>query len=168
MRKLRHWKYEWVSRARWKDSIIGHHLFLYQLCTHTHTHMHTCMHIMAGGKGWSQLKIFLKGETMLLSILMNSSSFSLLWVDLTLVTGVCGWCYCNLVVLWDLVLILESLPINDEDKAANIGLILMVVSLACADGAWDTISLGSLHLLTWALWKMIPGPQGKVISETGA
>lgn len=35
-----------------------------------------------------------------------------------------------------------------DTRVTNAGLILMAVTQAYADGMWDTISLGSLHLLT--------------------
>lgn len=35
-----------------------------------------------------------------------------------------------------------------DTKITNVGSIRMVVTLASADGMWDTVSLGSLDLLT--------------------
>ena len=122
-----------------------------------------CMHIMEGVKNKFHLKFF-ERRNCLLFTLANGSISPFLWIGLNWITGMC------------MKLLLVLLKFSSfirygsyswggshhmrDTKITNVGSIRMVVTLASADGMWDTVSLGSLDLLTWPTWRMISGPQG--------
>lgn len=152
-----------ASSARWQDSISDSNSRVAAFNYNTIAYVCVCMHIMEGVKNKFHLKFF-ERRNCLLFTLANGSISPFLWIGLNWITGMC------------MKLLLVLLKFSSfirygsyswggshhmrDTKITNVGSIRMVVTLASADGMWDTVSLGSLDLLTWPTWRMISGPQG--------